>query len=120
MTTEIVCVLGDLSLVALMTIFLSCEVDEVVVVDGDARPVGLVARADLSHRQVGRAADAMTPVPFAIQESASLTEATMLFAYQNLAQVPVVSSEGKLVGILSARAVCRLVQRKHTSGQRQR
>jgi CBS domain-containing protein len=80
------------------------------VVDADGRPIGLVMRSALAQRLDRKtAADVMIPVPFVLHETASLTDAAMLVAYQAIDHTPVVSAEGRMVGMLASSDVCRLV-----------
>lgn len=73
------------------------------VVDGEGRPVGLVAEADLLRARPGsRVADAMTRVALAVAETAPLSSAAGLLVAHGLERVAVVSGDGVVVGVLSA------------------
>jgi hypothetical protein len=54
----------------------------------------LIARATV--------ADIMMPIVFALPENATVTKAAALMAYEGVHRVPVVSSGGQVVGVLSS------------------
>ncbi|MFO0572110.1 MAG: CBS domain-containing protein [Polyangiaceae bacterium] len=55
--------------------------------------------------------DVMTPLAFTLPESASIARASALMALEGVHRVPVVTSAGKVVGILSALDVLRWLAR---------
>jgi CBS domain-containing protein len=73
------------------------------VVDGEGRPIGVVAESDLLRARSGaKVADAMTRVAIAVPEAAPIARAASLMATHRLDRVPVVAPEGVVVGVLSA------------------
>ncbi len=73
------------------------------VVDGDGRPVGIVAEADLLRASRGaKVADAMVRVALSVAETAPLSRAAALLAVHGLDRIAVVSADGVVVGVLSA------------------
>jgi CBS domain-containing protein len=54
-----------------------------------------------------RAADVMMPIAFALQETASLSQAAALMAYEGVHRIPVVSSQGRVVGLVTSLDVAR-------------
>ena len=73
------------------------------VVDGEGRPVGVVAEADLLRARAGaKVADAMVRVALAVHETASLALAASLMASHRVDRIAVVSADGIVVGVLSA------------------
>ena len=73
------------------------------VVDGEGRPVGWVAEADLLRARPGaKVADAMSHAALAVAETATLARAASLLASHRLDRIPVVSGDGAVVGVLSA------------------
>ncbi len=73
------------------------------VVDGEGRPIGVVAEADLLRaRSSAKVADAMTRDALSVIETAPLARAASLMAARGLDRVPVVAADGVVVGVLSA------------------
>ena len=73
------------------------------VVDGEGRPIGWVAEADLLRARPGaKVADAMVRTALSVAETAPLSRAAALLAAQRLECIPVVSADGVVVGVLSA------------------
>jgi CBS domain-containing protein len=73
------------------------------VVDGEGRPVGFVAEAELLRARPGaKVADAMSRVALSLPEDAPASRAAALLAEHAVERVAVVSGEGAVVGVLSA------------------
>lgn len=73
------------------------------VVDGEGRPVGWVAEADLLRGRPGtRVSDAMVRAALGVAETAPLSRAAAMLAAHGLERIPVVSADGVLVGVLTA------------------
>jgi CBS domain-containing protein len=73
------------------------------VVDGDGRPIGVVAEADLLRAPPGTtAADAMARVALAVHDAAPVARAAALMATHRADAVAVVAGDGVIVGVLSA------------------
>ncbi|HEX9400528.1 MAG TPA: CBS domain-containing protein [Anaeromyxobacter sp.] len=73
------------------------------VVDGEGRPVGVVAEAELLRAAPGaKVADAMTRVALSVAETAPLSQAAALLVAHGLDRIAVVSGDGLVVGVLSA------------------
>jgi CBS domain-containing protein len=73
------------------------------VVDGDGRPIGFVAEADLLRAAPGATvADAMTSVALAVHDAAPLGRAAALMAAHGADRVAVVAGDGVIVGVLAA------------------
>jgi CBS domain-containing protein len=73
------------------------------VVDGDGRPVGFVAEAELLRARPGaRVADAMVRVALSVAETAPVGRAAALMASHRLDRLSVVSADGAVVGTISA------------------
>lgn len=79
------------------------------MVDGDCRPLGVVSRSDLLAISGDQAtvADVMMPMAFTLPETATLSRAAALMAVEGVHRMPVVSSEGRVVGIISSLDVAR-------------
>lgn len=73
------------------------------VVDGEGRPVGVVAEAELLRARTGaKVADAMARAAPSVPETAPLSRAAALMAAHRLERIAVVSGDGIVVGVLSA------------------
>jgi CBS domain-containing protein len=115
MTRNVVCVRPQLSVDDATLLFLETGLKTAPVVDEQGLVVGMVAESDVqlavqahTPSKGARGAepltveDVMMPVPFAIQEHVPATQAAGLLVYEAVQRVPVVSTEGRVVGILSA------------------
>lgn len=88
---------------------LSRNVGSLVVLDPKKRPVGLVTDRDLAVRVVAEARDPsqtpvseiMSPAPKTVVEQTPIEDALSLMRAGPFRRLPVVDSEGVLVGILS-------------------
>lgn len=115
MTADVVCVSADVPLARVIELFLEGDLAAIVVVDDDDRPIGLVSRgamvsrAALTRRPGRTTAHVMVPIPFMLGEEATLTDAAMLVAYQAIEHIPIVSRDGRIVGMLASSDVCELV-----------
>ncbi len=124
---------GTTPLAEVVGALVSSESEEVVVVDAEGRPIGIVTGADLlgrvspaerpglltwlrsrwsaeaerqlrrSHGQ--RAADVMTSPVVTVRDTAPVIEALTLTTARRLKQLPVVDAEGKLVGVVARPAL---------------
>ncbi|WP_394842347.1 CBS domain-containing protein [Pendulispora brunnea] len=128
MSPTIVCVLANAGWESLERLLLDEEFEAVPVVDAQGRPVGIVSKTDLlRHTRCGEgevtaprggrapepgmhidrraaitAEDVMTPIVHALPEEAPVSFAIAALALEGVAQIPIVSSEGVVVGMLCA------------------
>lgn len=73
------------------------------VVDGEGRPIGMVAESDLLRANPGaRVADAMTRVALAVPEGASVRRAAALMSAHGVERLAVVGQDGAVVGVIGA------------------
>jgi CBS domain-containing protein len=73
------------------------------VVDGEGRPVGFVAEAELLRARTGaKVADAMARSAPSVPETAPVSRAAAVMAAHRLERIAVVSGDGIVVGVLSA------------------
>jgi CBS domain-containing protein len=133
MTADVVCVSPDLGLEEVAELLLERNMGGAPVVSAEGFPIGVVSKTDLLRRireeeraaaageaararrprgsngPAGgpRAADVMMPVAFTLQETASLAQAAALMAYEGVHRIPVVSSQGRVVGLVSSLDVAR-------------
>lgn len=132
MTRDVVCVSPDVSVESLTSLFLSRAFGGAPVVDDTGKPVGVVSKTDILrndqeqgdteklewsrgtgfhlHQLVRETvADIMTPVAFVLPENASIAQAAALMAYEGVHRIPVVSSSGSVIGLVSSLDVLRWV-----------
>ena len=112
MTNDVVCVSEDLTIEELATLFLERGISGAPVVDSQGYPLGVVSKTDIvrdTYEAGGGATvqDIMTPLTFKLYEHAALSQAAALMAYEGVHRVPVVSEQGRVVGILSSLDVMR-------------
>lgn len=73
------------------------------VVDGEGRPIGVVAESDLLRSRSGaKVADAMVKVALSVPEGAPIARAAALMAAHRAEQITVVADDGVVVGVLAA------------------
>ncbi|MFT3843048.1 MAG: CBS domain-containing protein [Myxococcaceae bacterium] len=110
MTTEVTCVAPDLPAKALAELLIQKRFSGVPVVDREGKPIGMVSKTDLlreAHETyawkcpTGTVAEVMTESAFGLPESSSLAHAAALMAYERVHRVPILSADGKVVGIVT-------------------
>lgn len=110
MSNDLVCVSPDLPVEQLVSLLVDRGFGGVPVVDGDGKPVGVVSKSDLiAGAHTGVVRDIMMPIAFTMPESASLSHAAALMAYENIHRVPVIAADGTVVGIVSSMDIVRWV-----------
>jgi CBS domain-containing protein len=110
MSSDIVCVSADLPVESLVTLLIDRGFSGVPVVSSVGKPIGVVSKSDLlASGHGGLVRDIMMPIAFTLPESASLSHAAALMAYENIHRVPVVGADGSVVGIVSAMDIVRWV-----------
>lgn len=119
MTPSVVCVRPDLSVQAVLDIFLERHISGAPVVNESGKLLGVISKTDLLNaknlaididdpERVPKTVDeAMTPLGFALHEHASISQAAGLMAAEGIHRVVVVSPDGQVVGIVSALDVLR-------------
>ena len=125
MTENVVFVKRDTSLLEIAEIMASHEISGVPVVDEENKVIGVISEKDFlfsmgaksSMEFIARflknkgnipvpilgqkAANIMTSPALTVNEDISISEITNIFTAKNINRVPVINSEGKLVGIIS-------------------
>lgn len=108
MTRNVVCVRPDLTLDAATALFLESGLKSVPVVDVQGKLIGFVSESDVmlevqsgasSPKTVG---DVMMPYALTLPETAAVTRAAALMAFEGQQRLAIVSREGEVVGVLSA------------------
>jgi CBS domain-containing protein len=134
--SKAVCVDANLSLEQLKALMLKRGFSGVPVVDGAGRAIGVVSKTDLvrdqfetldadleadelteapklgpgSHAALiarGTVAEVMTPLPLTVPEHLSISQAAAIMASREIHRLPVVSSAGTVVGIVSSLDIVR-------------
>jgi len=89
------------------------ELDTVVAESSD-RSSKMELGFHLEQVREGKVKDIMTPVSFTLGENATVARAAALMAYEGVHRVPVISTTGRVIGLISALDVARWVA--ETSG----
>ncbi len=118
MTRDVHCATSSLALEVVAELMTNLGIGSAPVVDDDGHPLGIVTKTDLlraareplrhgdQRRTVG---EVMTPIAFSISDRASVAQAAALMAFEHVHHVPVLSAEGRVVGIVSSLDVARFV-----------
>lgn len=85
------------------------KVGTLVVLDDESHPIGLLTDRDLAVRVVGKGLngfetfvqEVMSPLPDAVAEDAPIESALAQMRAKAIRRLPVVDSDGKLVGLIS-------------------
>jgi CBS domain-containing protein len=118
MTRNVTCVAAGLPTDSLAALLIELGASGVPVVDEDGAPIGLVSKTDLVRERVEGdesvdiVANIMTPIAFTLDEHAPISKAAALMALEGVHQLPVVSSEGRVVGLLTSMDVLRWLARQ--------
>lgn len=136
MTTQVVAVRPDVTLESLTALFLERSIGGAAVVDALGRPIGMVSKTDLlreryedgdtgegmalpsvpcdplgsgfhAERLSRSVSEVMTRSVFTLSEGASVSEAAALMSFENVRRVPVVSADGRVVGMLASLDILR-------------
>lgn len=109
---DVVCIRPDVDMEEIAKLFVEKGLSFVAVVGEKSEPLGVVSQTDLVREHQGRDAPAtageiMTPLVWKLPESATLDEAIALMTAKGVRQIPIVSGDGDLVGVLSALDIVR-------------
>jgi CBS domain-containing protein len=115
MTGDVLCVRPGVSIEAVAELLTEHGITGVPVVDEAGRAIGVISKTDLveaRHDRLGETAgDIMMPIAFTLPENASLSHAAALMAYEGVHRLPVIATDGSIVGIVSAMDVVRWLAR---------
>jgi CBS domain-containing protein len=115
MTSDAICVSAETPVEAVVKLFLDRNLSGVPVVDDRNHAVGVISKTDMLRercraehdpRPVG---DVMTPVAFTMKETAPISQAAALMAFEQIHRLPIVSDSGEVIGILSSIDVLRWI-----------
>jgi CBS domain-containing protein len=115
MSSRVLCVTEELGVEELVQVFLDENVTAVPVVDAARHPIGMITRIDLLRERRARAlvAELMTPLAFSVTARVEVSQAAALMACEDIHQVPVVSDDGKVIGLLTSLDVLRWLARRN-------
>ncbi|ASJ08393.1 IMP dehydrogenase [Thermococcus siculi] len=77
------------------------NIDGLPVVDGDGRVVGVITKKDIAAKEGNLVRDVMTGEVITASEDISVEEALDIMVANRIARLPVVNTEGRLVGIIT-------------------
>ena len=91
------------------------KVTAVVVVDDGGRAIGIIGAPEIARALyngddsggAARARQLMRPVSFELPEDATIAQAAALMAYEDLHEIPVISAEQTVIGVVTALDVAR-------------
>jgi CBS domain-containing protein len=112
MARDVACVTRDVSIESLTALMRDRHCSAAPVVDGNGYPIGMVSKTDLVRERWAdddTVADIMTPLAFTLDEDDPLSHAAAVMAAERVHHLPIVASDGRVVGILSSFDVVRWV-----------
>ena len=109
MTQSPVVATGSTHLKEVARMMLDNDVGEIPIVDGDAKPIGVVTDRDIVIRLVAygqdptqvRAEDCMTSPAITLEQDADLKECAELMVRGRIRRVPIVDAQGRVCGIVA-------------------
>ncbi len=113
MAQTVICVSPDLPALDVARLLVAHHISGVPVVDPEGTPLGIVSKSDLLRDldAAQKAADVMTPLALGIDEGATIGRAAALMAYEGVHRLLVLSTDGRIVGIVSSLDVMRWLAR---------
>jgi CBS domain-containing protein len=112
MTSDVLCVREDLPLSQLARLLLDRGVTGAPVVNERGEPIGVVSQHDvLGVDRPATVGEVMTRLTFVLPESASISQAAALMSFEGVHRLPIVSDDGKVVGIVSPLDILRWLAR---------
>jgi CBS domain-containing protein len=110
MTRGAFCASSEQSVDSVSATFLERGISGAAVIDERGRAIGVVSKTDLIRGRYAKSiGDVMTPVAFTMKENAPISQAAALMAFEGIHRLPVVSSSGEVVGIVSSIDVLRWI-----------
>jgi CBS domain-containing protein len=101
MTRDVKALHADDPVDAAVDIIVAMRVTGVPVVDGDNRCVGVVTESDILGKRGTTAGEIMTRDAVTVEEDVSLAEAAEIMLTRRIRRLPVVRSDGTLVGLVT-------------------
>ncbi len=110
MNQDVVSVRETLLIDELLVLLREMGISGAPVVDDEGKVIGVVSKTDVlglfetvseDKRRALVVRDLMTPIAFTVAEDTPIVLASALMAYEGVHRLPVVTSEGEVIGILS-------------------
>ena len=101
MTRDVRALHADDPVDAAVDIIVGMRITGVPVVDGDNRCVGVVTESDILGKRGSTAGEIMTRDAVTVEEDVSLAEAAEIMLTRRIRRLPVVRSDGTLVGLVT-------------------
>ncbi len=117
MSRDVIAVRCDTTIAALAELMIDRGVPSAPVIDDRGRPCGVVTLSDLARSmwsatlRPSRVDEIMTPFAFTLAESATVSRAAALMAYEGVHRIVVVGPDGALAGVVSSVDVMRWIAR---------
>ena len=109
MSRNVACVRLDVSVDSIANLLVDGNLGAVPVVDSHDYPIGIVCKSDLVRArwdgveaEPAIGADIMTPLAFTLCEDQPLFDGAAVMSIEGVHHLPVVSADGKVVGMLSS------------------
>jgi CBS domain-containing protein len=114
MSMAVICVRADTRAETVGALLVAHRIRSVPVVDDERRLLGILSKTDLLRAGAKRlatktAGDIMTPLVHSLPDDAPLAYAIALMATDSLLEVPIVSPQAQIVGLVTANDVMRWV-----------
>lgn len=114
MSMAVICVRADTRAETVAALLVAHRIRSVPVVDDERRLLGILSKTDLmrvgaDHLATKAACDVMTPRVHSLPDDAPLAYAIALMAADSLLEVPIVSREAQVIGVVTAHDVLRWV-----------
>ena len=119
MSREVACVKADLSVDELEEILIDKGISGTPVVDQLGKPIGIVSKTDLLHRKGTssldglKVKDVMMRTAYCIAENEPIARAAGLMAYEGVHRLPVVGTDGTVIGVVSPLDIMRWLARQY-------
>jgi CheY-like chemotaxis protein/predicted transcriptional regulator len=117
MSRDVIAVRRDTTINALAELMVDRGVTSAPVVDDRGRPCGVVTLSDLARAtwtatlRPARVDEIMTHFAFTLAESATVSRAAALMAYEGITRIVVVGADGSLAGVITSVDVMRWMAR---------
>src|SRR5688572_28609603 len=123
MADDLLCVRADLEIATVVSLMIGQHIGCLPVVDGRRHPIGIITKFDLveqldaamqlasgdsglpSDLAAQIAEDVMMPIALTLDQHATIAHASSMMISENTHHVMVVSDDGTLIGVASARDI---------------
>lgn len=117
MTREITCARRDLATEKVVELMVRDKIGCIPVVEEPGRPIGVITKLDIVEQLLaGRphpstANELMMPLALTLGEHATVAHAAALMACEDVHHVPIVDTEGVMIGLVSSMDIVRWLAR---------